>query len=97
MNDHMLNRNPIFKYLPKDSHIAYEELARSRFHQAHIHMHDHNEILFITTDAECEIFSNGSVCRVSCPACVMHRGGSYPQHNCGLNIGAGVFKLGRLF
>ena len=77
MNDHMLNRNPIFKYLPKDSHIAYEELARSRFHQAHIHMHDHNEILFITTDAECEIFSNGSVCRVSCPACVMHRGGSY--------------------
>ena len=77
MNDHMLNRNRIFKYLPKDSHIAYEELARSQFHQAHIHMHDHNEILFITTDSECEIFSNGSVCRVRCPACVIHRGGSY--------------------
>ena len=69
--------NRIFKYLPKDSHIAYEELARSQFHQAHIHMHDHNEILFITTDSECEIFSNGSVCRVRCPACVIHRGGSY--------------------
>lgn len=74
-------KQKIFKYLPKDSHIAYEELASSLFHQAHVHMHDHNEILFITTDAECEIFSNGSTCRVRCPACVLHSGGSYHSTN----------------
>lgn len=71
----------IFKYLPKDRHIVYEEVTRRRFHQSHVHMHDHNEILFITTDAECEIFSNGSVRRVRCPACVLHRGGSYHSTN----------------
>ncbi len=67
----------IFKYLPKDSPVVYHELKREKYHQPNIHMHDHNEILFITTDAVCDIFTNGAVNRIKGPACILHRRGSY--------------------
>ena len=66
-----------FLYLPKTGAIQTKELKRTLYHPRHIHMHDHVEMLFITTDAECEVISNGETRRVRGPVLVIHRSGTY--------------------
>lgn len=73
----MKNHTMPFKYLPKDRPIQILELSRHVYHPPNVHMHDHCELLFITTEAMCQIVNNGQKHIAQAPAIILHRAGTY--------------------
>lgn len=67
-------------YIPKASHISHQHIQRPCGYRARvIHMHDTHELCFITTAAQCQIFSGGNRWNIQGPAIIFHKAGSYHE------------------
>lgn len=70
--------NRSFRYTPKTEPISVQRVLRERHYvHRHVHMHDHNELLLITSPGRVLIFNNGNRCEVRTPALILHQAGSY--------------------
>lgn len=67
-----------FRYAPKTELISVQKVSRARHYvHRHVHMHDHTELLLITSKGKVLIFNNGNRCEVQTPAVILHQAGSY--------------------
>jgi len=69
-----------FAYLPKDGGISHMAARRKDGHvPAAIHMHDHEELLLITSPCRCRVVNNGSSLWVQGPALLRHGAGTFHE------------------
>ena len=67
-------------FRPKDSSIQYLRINRPQGYRAQsFHMHDLEELLYITSASTVELVSNGKTFFVATPALVIHRAGTYHE------------------
>lgn len=79
----MLDMSKIsYAYMPKEQDISIQRLRRSVYHPSSAHMHDHMEMLFITTPGEVQIMNSGGVINCQAPAVVIHRKNTYHATDC---------------
>lgn len=68
------------KYVPKDEPVAYQEVQRdTNFTTAFIHRHDCEEINFIPSHSVCQVRCNGSLWKITTPAILIQRAGTYHE------------------
>ncbi len=69
-----------FAYLPKNGGISHMVARRREGHvPAAIHMHDHEELLLITTPCRCRVVNNGTSHWVQGPALLRHGAGTFHE------------------
>lgn len=69
-----------FAYLPKDGGISWLDARRREGHvPAAIHMHDHEELLFIATPCRCRAVNNGTEHWIQGPALLRHGAGTFHE------------------
>lgn len=69
-----------FSYLPKGQSITYMDVNRKSGHVTKtIHMHDHHEMVLVTSVAFCGIINNGNKVNIHTPAVFINRAGSFHE------------------
>lgn len=67
-------------YSPKEQSISYMEVGRkSGYVSEVIHMHDHGEIVLVTSRARCQLTNNGNAVEIRTPAIWINRAGSFHE------------------
>ena len=67
-----------FRYTPKKEMISVQKVfCEQHYVHRHVHMHDHTEVLLITSPGKVQIFNNGNRREVTTPALIVHQAGSY--------------------
>lgn len=67
-------------YLPKQSPVSYLEAHRCKdYNSLKVHMHGHEELLFITSHSLCEVSNNGNRFQVRAPALLLNHSGTYHE------------------
>lgn len=67
-------------YSPKQQSISYTEVERhSGYNSEVIHMHDHGEIVLVTSHSGCRLVNNGNTVEVRTPAIWINRAGSFHE------------------
>lgn len=73
-------QTPEFTYLPKGESVCCLKSSRRQGHTpAAIHMHDHDELLFITSPCRCRVVNNGTSLWVQGPAVLRHAAGTFHE------------------
>lgn len=69
-----------YSYLPKEQLITCLKVRREAgHHQSGVHMHDHHELVLVTSDAVCEVVNNGNALTLQGPCIMMNRAGSFHE------------------
>lgn len=69
-----------FTYRPRKEAISYLHVCRPAGHRGHkIHMHDHHELVLVSSASTCRMISNGNSLTVQTPAVFVNRAGSFHE------------------
>lgn len=67
-----------YRYTPKKEPISILHTSRqSDYCKKYVHMHNHTEMLFITSRNDALVFNNGNRLKLQTPALIIHKAGSY--------------------
>lgn len=67
-------------YRPRGDTIVVLDVSRNAGHRSNsIHMHDHHEIVLVTSPTSCELTSNGNTLCIKTPAIWINRAGSFHE------------------
>lgn len=67
-----------YRYTPKKAPISILHTHRQAdYSRKYVHMHNHTEMLFITSHSDALVFNNGNRHAVRTPALIIHKAGSY--------------------
>lgn len=74
----MSESSAIYRYTPKKDPISIQHTHRkSGYSKKYVHMHNHTEMLFISSHSEVLVFNNGNRQELQTPALIFHKAGSY--------------------
>lgn len=69
-----------FSYRPRTEPIYFMDVNRSIGQPpSSIHMHDHHEIVLVTTDTSCKVINNGNTVTIRTPAIWINRAGTFHE------------------
>lgn len=67
-------------YSPQKQGIVYTDVSRSRdFYRDSIHMHDHHELVLVSTGSVIELVNNGNTFTLTGPCIFINRAGSFHE------------------
>lgn len=69
-----------YTYSPKVQSIVCTQVHRQEgFSRSSVHMHDHHELVLVTSQAVCRIINNGNPVEVAAPCVILNRAGSFHE------------------
>ena len=69
-----------YTYLPVEQRIVSTRVTRPLGYKGHkIHMHDHHELVLVTSQAHCRIVNNGNEVLFSTPCVIVNRAGCFHE------------------
>lgn len=69
-----------YTYSPKNSDIAYLQVSRPQGYNKHrIHMHDHHELVLVSSQVEFSVISNGDKVHLRGPCVILNRLGAFHE------------------
>ena len=69
-----------YTYRPMQAAIATKCVDRPQGYTGHkIHMHDHHELVLVTSRAVCRLLNNGRPVQVNAPCVILNRAGTFHE------------------
>lgn len=68
------------RFVPKEAPVSYQEVSRkTNYVSPYIHRHNSEEINFIPSRSVCQVRCNGCLWKITAPAILVHRSGTYHE------------------